>query len=77
MLTIDHLRLRLPEAFAPRAAGIARLVADELKGYSFRQRVRINALHLPLVCVSDHESDHAVARQVARAIVREIQGRSG
>jgi len=74
-IEISRLNLRLPQGFESRADTIAHRIGAELDKRNWSRDVRMDHLKLPPVSVSPHEGDGAVARKVADAILREIEGR--
>jgi len=77
VLTIGRLRLRLPSGFAPRAPGIARLLADELAALQPAADQRIERLSLPPVSIDPNATDRDVARAMARAVASAAGLQSG
>ncbi len=77
MLTIDRLRLTLPPAFGPRADALARLVADELADLPLSGERQLERLTVPPVEVPQGSSERDMARNIARAIHRELVPRGG
>ena len=74
MLTIDRLRLRLPEAYRDRAQLIARLVANELADVSVGASRKIARVNLPPITVVPGTADRQVARQIAAAVQSRLNG---
>lgn len=68
MLTIDRLRLRLPDHLRERAGDIARLVAEELAKLPVVSSLCLERLVIPPVEVHPRAGDREVARAVAAAI---------
>lgn len=68
MLTIERLRLHLPEGFEHRSHRIARLLADELAIIPLESDGRLERLSVSVVPVYPGCSDHQVARSIAKAI---------
>jgi hypothetical protein len=68
MLTIDRMRLSLPEGFDHRGERIGRLVADKLTGVSLKTSLCVERLCVPPVQAHPAFSDEQVAHQVAMAI---------
>lgn len=69
---IDTLNLHLPPGFADRADRIARQIGNELARFSIDHNVDIPLLQLPAITVHGGESNHVIARRIARAIHRQI-----
>jgi len=76
MWTFDQLRLVLPAGFEHRAAGIARLVAEELAGLPAPGNVSLRSLSLPPLEIQSGASDRQIAGQVARSIASTVGGGS-
>lgn len=76
MWTFDQLRLVLPAGFEHRAAGIARLVAEELAGLPAPGDVSLRSLSLPPFEIQAGASDRQIAGQVARSIASTVGGGS-
>ena len=74
MLKVERLNLRLPPGYAPRAANIARLVADELSQSTWNSGGEIATLRLPPLRLQFGSSDREVAQALAAAIVSGIHG---
>jgi len=68
MLSIDRLRLQLPAEYADRAAGIARLLADELAALPVQSSQRLEQLVVPPVSVMPGASDQQIARSIAAGV---------
>ena len=79
MLTIDRLRLRLPDAYRDRAHLIARMVVNELAEVPVGDSQKIERLNLPPITVAPGTADQQVARQIAAALQTRLngKGRSG
>ena len=75
MLTIDHLRLRLPGAYRDRAHLIARMVANELATIAVGDSRKIARISLPPITVAPGAADQQVARQIAAAVQSRLNGR--
>lgn len=68
MLTIDRMRLNLPEGFDHRGEHIGRLVTHKLTGMSLKTSLHIERLSVPPVQVHPAFTDEQVAHRVAMAI---------
>jgi hypothetical protein len=68
MLTIDRMRLNLPEGFDHRGKHIGRLVAHKLAGMSLKTSLHIKRLVVPPVQVHPAFTDEQVAHRVAMSI---------
>jgi len=68
VLTIEHLLLRLPEGFEPRARQIALLLAGELAAFTPATDRCIERISLPSAPIEPNASDHEVAGALARAV---------
>jgi len=68
MLTIDRMRINLPEGFAHRGEHIGRLVARKLANMPLETSLHIDRLSVPPVQVHPAFTDEQVARRVAMAI---------
>ncbi len=68
MLTVDRLRLQLPDHLREQAGDIARLVAEELAGLPVASSLCLERLVVPPVEVHPQAGDREVARAVAAAI---------
>jgi hypothetical protein len=73
MLTIDRMRLNLPEGFDDRGEHIGRLVAHKLAGISLKTTLRVKRLSVPPVQAHPAFSDEQVARRVAMAILGRLE----
>ena len=76
MLNIDRLRLQLPPEYADRAAGIARLLADELATLPVQTNQRLDQLVLPPVSILPGASDQQVARSIAAGVQASLSSKS-
>ncbi len=72
MLTIDRMRLNLPEGFDHRGKHIGRLVAHKLAGMSLKTSLHITRLVVPPVQVHPAFTDEQVAHRVAMAIHNQL-----
>ncbi len=77
MLTIERLRLTLPDGDAARAGRIGRLFAEELARLGPRQAGTRTRLALPPLSLPPGGSDRQVARHLARAVHRALLAPSG
>jgi hypothetical protein len=76
VIEIDRLDLRLPAAFATRAARIAHLVAQALAESHVDGHVDLAALPLGPVHVDPRRPDRVVGAQIARHIATQLQQRA-
>ena len=74
-LRIEHLRLRLPHALAPRAGNIAREIAGALGELSAGESGRMAVLAVPPVRVDLAASDKQIGARIAQAIGSMLGGR--
>jgi hypothetical protein len=72
MLTIDRMRLNLPEGFDHRGERIGRLVAHKLAVVSLKTSLQIEKLSVPPVQVHPAFTDEQVAHRVAMAIYSQL-----
>lgn len=72
MLTIERMKLRLPDGFQHRADRIARLVSEELAEISFETDITIERLEVPPIKVEPVNDDQQIARRIATAIHTQI-----
>ncbi|MDH3404184.1 MAG: hypothetical protein OES32_06440 [Acidobacteriota bacterium] len=77
MLRIDHLRLELPPGFEDRAAGLARLVGDELAALPLTRGLRLDRLQLEPIAIAPGATDRQIAGQIATGIQRRLESESG
>ena len=68
MISIDSLRIRLPEGFERRAGRIARLVGEELSRLPVARDFKAGVLRIGEVRVAHHQTDRRVAAAIAAAI---------
>ncbi len=67
-MTVDRLRLQLPEALREHAGEIARATAAELTDVSQRVDLCIERVTLPPIEVASGAAVHEVAQCIARSI---------
>ena len=72
MIEIGRLRLQLPAGFENRGARIARLVGDALGRQSVARPRQHTNLHVGPLNIDPGQSDARVARDIARAIGRQL-----
>ncbi len=74
MIEIERLHLGLPATLARRADRISQLVGETLADTSAGQNLRIDALHIGPLRIDAQRTDRQIARQIARAIERQLPG---
>ena len=72
MLEIDQLAIGLPAGFAPRALRLARLTAQALAAHGLQGDARLASVQTAPLRVDAARPDHAIARQIAGHIARQI-----
>ncbi len=72
MLTIDRMRLNLPNGFEHRGERIGRLVARKLGKTPVKADISIESLSVPAVHIHPAFTDEQVALRVADAIFDQI-----
>lgn len=77
MIRIERITLRLPAAYAPRAAGIARALGDELAGLTQLGPLELEHVVVPPIRIPAALSEGAVGAILARAVRSGIEGRHG
>lgn len=73
MLTIDRLRLQLPDHFLGQAGEIARLAGEELAGLQLTADRQLDRLVLPPIRVAPTAAPCDLARAIAGAIATALQ----
>ena len=76
MIEIDRLRLHLPAGFERRAAGISRMVAEELARLPLAGEKRLETLRVPGVQASPGQSNRQVAARIASAIASNLHSQN-
>jgi len=73
MLSIQRLRMRLPQGFAHRAGSISRHLGDVLGEAGHVGEKDIAQLSLEAVNIHPHSSDRQIAESIARQIMASIR----
>lgn len=68
MLHIERMKIRLPNGYEHRAAGIARLIGDSLAGYSADKNINLKSISIGPVKMEQNTSDQEIAEQIAEKI---------
>ena len=74
MIRIEYIRVRLPDSMHPQAAQLPKNLADALARLSFSQTVAIKSLSIPPLTIEHGHNINNVAKQMANAIHRQIEG---
>lgn len=67
-IMLERLNIRLPNEFQYRADSIARGTVKELSMLRFSQSLDVDSIDIPKITVNGGESDHMVARSIAKTI---------
>lgn len=73
MLTIDRLRLHLPQGYRHRAGSIGRLLAAELAKMPLGRSLQLESLRLSPVDIAPGAGDGQIARRIAAAVQGRIE----
>lgn len=73
MLSIQRLRMRLPQGYAARGTSISRHLAEVLGGAGNLGERRIDRLRLEPVEIRPHSSDRQIAESIAHCILDAIR----
>lgn len=74
MIRIDRLSLTLPSVYQPRAAEVARRVADELATLRWEGSWRLDSVRVPPITAEPGLGHRQLAERIARSIHRQILG---
>lgn len=77
MIEIQRLHLGLPSTLARRANRISALVSETLTDTTAGRNLRIDTLRIGPLTIDAQRSDRQIARQIARAIERQLPGGPG
>ena len=75
MLTIDRLRLQLPNEYQDRAQLIAQLLTDQLAEIPLGMSRKIERLSLAPITLAPGLPDQQLAREIAAAVQIQLGGR--